>query len=70
MNPDEYVDAAYIRAKFRMSESTLYRAIRDKRFPAPFRLGHERLWPKAIIVDFEKKLYELSRQSYRVSLYV
>ena len=69
MNKEDYFDAEYVRSHFRMSESTLYRRINDCRFPKPIRYGKQRLWPKEVILDFEKRMNEVSRKSYRVTLY-
>lgn len=69
MDATEFYDAKYIRERFRMSESPLYRYIRDNRFPEPIRYGKDRLWPRSVIDDFERRLAELSRKSYRVALH-
>lgn len=69
MDATEFYDAKYIRERFRMSESTLYRYIRDNRFPEPIRYGKDRLWPRSVIDDFERRLAEPSRKSYRVALH-
>lgn len=69
MDATEYYDAKYIRERFRMSESTLYRSIKNNRFPEPIRYGKDRLWPKSVIEEFESRIIELARRSYKVALH-
>ena len=52
-----------------MSESTLYRSIKNNRFPEPIRHGKDRLWPKSVIEEFESRMIELARRSYKVALH-
>lgn len=69
MNATEFYDAKYVRERFRMSESTLYRNIKNNRFPEPIRYGKNRLWPRSVIDDFESRLTDLARKSYKVALH-
>jgi predicted DNA-binding transcriptional regulator AlpA len=37
---------------FHICHRTLYGWVRDKRFPAPVRIGKRKLWPAGVVRDF------------------
>jgi predicted DNA-binding transcriptional regulator AlpA len=55
---DTLLPSEVIQQLLHVCESTLYRLVRDKRFPPPVCVGRRKLWPAGVVRDFLRKKQE------------